>query len=98
MRAVLPQHHCRDRSLPPLKGAVVTSTKLLMVVWKACSSLAHGDIGGTLRLTDKEAVATAEGVMTVRITGSILLLFWCAGSAVAVTAAAFRLYRQRATA
>ena len=66
-------------------------------VWKACSSLAHGDIAGTVSLADREVVARIRGINMVKVTGSISLLYWCTSAAIVMASAAFRLYDLRAT-
>jgi hypothetical protein len=66
-------------------------------VWRGCSALAHGDISGTLGLPDREVVETSDGVNTVRITGSIGLLYWFTGVAALMIDRGFKLYQQNAT-
>jgi hypothetical protein len=64
--------------------------------WRACSSLAHGDIGGTLGFADREVVARFGDGNVFRFTGSIGVLFLCTRTATVMTNAGFHLYAQRA--
>jgi hypothetical protein len=68
------------------------------VVWSGCSSLAHGDITGTLGLLDKEIVERVGDVNHVRITGSISGLYWCTVASFVVIKSGFDLFRTRSTA
>ncbi|MEU8362677.1 hypothetical protein AB0C27_42340 [Nonomuraea sp. NPDC048882] len=65
------------------------------VVWSGCSALAHGDAFGTLSILDRQIVAKAGDVATIRITGSISSLFWCTVTATVMIEQGFQLYRQR---
>ena len=68
------------------------------VVWSGCSSIAHGDIGGTLGGLDKEVVGRVGDVAQVRITGSISGLYSCTVASVTVIRSGFDLYSTRSTA
>jgi hypothetical protein len=68
------------------------------VIWSGCSSLAHGDISGTLRLLDKEIVERVGDAAHVRITGSISGLSWCTVASFAIIISGFDLFRARSTA
>ncbi|MFB9961488.1 hypothetical protein [Sinosporangium siamense] len=67
------------------------------VIWSGCSSLAHGDLSGTLGLLDREIIQREKGIALARVTGSISNLYWTTVGAVAVIDHGFRLYEQRAT-
>lgn len=66
------------------------------VVWRGCSALAHGDIAGTLALVDREEVARSDGVTTVRMTGSIGVMYAFADTAATMIDRGFTLYQQAA--
>ena len=66
------------------------------VIWSGCSSIAHGDLSGTLGMLDKEIIARDRGVAYARVTGSIGGLYWTTAGAVRVIEHGFNLYAQRA--
>jgi hypothetical protein len=68
------------------------------VVWSGCSSLAHGDISGTIGLLDKEIVESVGDVNHVRITGSVGGLYWCTVASFVVINSGFDLFSARSTA
>lgn len=70
---------------------------LVDVIWSGCSSLAHGDLSGTLGLLEKEILGREKGVALAQVTGSISNLYWTTVGAVAVINHGFYLYEQRAT-
>ena len=49
----------------------VLGADLADVIWSGCSSIAHGDLTGTLGILDKQIVAREKGVAYARVTGSI---------------------------
>ncbi|MFI7596726.1 hypothetical protein [Actinoplanes sp. NPDC049681] len=71
---------------------------LAEVVWSGCSSLAHGDISGTLGLLDKEIVERVGDVNHVRITGSVSGLYLCTLASFAVINSGFDLFKARSSA
>ncbi|MFE4574612.1 hypothetical protein [Streptomyces chartreusis] len=71
---------------------------LAELVWRACSSLAHGDSTGTLAFLDREILESDGTVALAQITGSISLLFHVTHFAVRMVDRGLRLYEQRATA
>lgn len=75
----------------------VLGADLADVIWSGCSSIAHGDLSGTLGMLDKEIVARDKGVAYARVTGSISGLYWTTVGAVLMIEHGFNLYRQRAT-
>ena len=67
-----------------------------VVIWKACSSLAHGDYRGQFAYLTKEVLSEASpGVAQVQVSGNILLLTTGAHVAVGMTKTAFDLYAKR---
>ncbi|MFG3497931.1 hypothetical protein [Streptomyces sp. NPDC047928] len=68
---------------------------LAETVWSACSSLAHGDITGTLGVLPREIVAMEQSVSVVRITGGVETMHYMAFVAVAILDHGFMLYRRR---
>jgi hypothetical protein len=66
------------------------------VIWTGCSSIAHGDLSGTLGMLDREIIARVNGVAYARVTGSISGLYWTVVGTVVVIEHGFNLYRQRA--
>jgi hypothetical protein len=66
------------------------------VIWTRCSSIAHGDLSGTLGMLDREIIARINGVAYARVTGSISGLYWSVVGTVVVIERGFNLYRQRA--
>jgi len=67
-----------------------------VVIWKACSSLAHGEARGQVAYLTKEILGEASpGVAQVQVTGNILLLTAGVYAAVGMTRTAFDLYAKR---
>ncbi|MCX5216107.1 hypothetical protein OG689_44035 [Kitasatospora sp. NBC_00240] len=64
--------------------------------WKACSSLAHGDLSGTLAVLDRETARSDGKVATVQFTGSVPALVLFTMAALRMTFSAFDLYTTRA--
>ncbi|GAB1694916.1 hypothetical protein [Krasilnikovia sp. M28-CT-15] len=71
---------------------------LAEVVWSGCSSLAHGDITGTIALLDREIVERVGDIHHVRITASVSGLYWCTIASFVLINAGFDLFRTRSTA
>ncbi|MFI9116965.1 hypothetical protein [Streptomyces venezuelae] len=71
---------------------------LAELIWSACSSLAHGDIAGTLAFLDREIIESDGTIALARITGSISLLFHATFFAVQMVEHGVTLYQQRAAA
>lgn len=67
-------------------------------VWRACSSLAHGDTFGSLNFLEREVVASDERTAVIAFTGSIPLLAQGTLLAVKMLERGFHLFRERATA
>ena len=68
-----------------------------LVIWRACSALAHGDYRGTMGYTAREAhPGPTPGIALAQVTGSVPLL--TIGSLVAIQTmkVALRLYGKRA--
>ncbi|MFB7124287.1 hypothetical protein [Kitasatospora sp. NPDC056273] len=68
------------------------------LVWSACSSLAHGDLHGTLTVLDRETMATDGDVSWIRFTGSTKAALVITKMAIDMTESAFALYTTRARA
>ncbi|MFJ7913069.1 hypothetical protein [Kitasatospora sp. NPDC096204] len=66
--------------------------------WSACSSLAHGDLHGTLAVLTREAMATDGDVSWIRFTGSTKAALVITGMAIDMAESAFALYTTRARA
>jgi hypothetical protein len=75
----------------------VLGADLADIIWTGCSSMAHGDLSGTLAMLDKEILARDKGVAYALVTGSISGLYWSTAGAVLMTDQGFNLYRRRAT-
>lgn len=67
------------------------------VIWSSCSSLAHGDISGTLGLLEREIHTKAQDVAVARVTGSAGGLYWTTFGTVSMVSHGFQLYKDRAT-
>lgn len=67
------------------------------VVWSSCSSLAHGDIYGTLSILERTVVDTRARVNLTQITSSPKVLFWATDRTVAMMRRGFDLFEERST-
>ncbi|MEV0478291.1 hypothetical protein, partial [Streptomyces prunicolor] len=67
------------------------------VVWSSCSSLAHGDMHGTLSVLERNIVDTQGRVNLTQITSSPKVLFWATDRTVAMLQRGFDLFEERAT-
>ncbi|MFE6480943.1 hypothetical protein [Streptomyces rochei] len=66
-------------------------------VWSSCSSLAHGDVYGTLSILERSVVGTQGRVNLMQITSSPKVLFWATDRTVAMMRRGFDLFKERAT-
>ena len=67
-----------------------------VVIWKACSSLAHGEVRGQLAYLTKEILGEpSPGVAQARVTANVLLLTAGVHAAVGMTKTAFDLYAKQ---
>ncbi|MBZ6256821.1 hypothetical protein KVH22_14885 [Streptomyces olivaceus] len=66
-------------------------------VWSSCSSLAHGDMYGTLSVLERNIVGTHGRVSLAQITSSPKVLFWATDRTVAMLRRGFELFQERAT-
>lgn len=66
-------------------------------VWSSCSSLAHGDLYGTLSVLERNIVGTQRLVNLAQVTSSPMVLFWAADRTVAMMRRGFGLFEERAT-
>lgn len=68
-----------------------------LVVWKACSALAHGDLRGTLGYTSVDVVGEqSPGIALAQVTGNVTLLTTGSLMAVETMRVALKLYGKRA--
>lgn len=68
-----------------------------LVIWRACSALAHGDFRGTLAYTAKEVQpGQTPGLALAQVTGSVPLLTQGSLVAIQTMKVALRLYGKRA--
>jgi hypothetical protein len=71
--------------------------KAAEAIWKACSSLAHGDLRGAIAHLRHEFVdGDTRGMVTSRVTPNVDLMATVTLMAVETTGRAFDLYRRRA--
>ncbi|MET9965098.1 hypothetical protein ABZZ80_03995 [Streptomyces sp. NPDC006356] len=66
------------------------------IVWSGCSSLAHGDVYGTLSILELNVVSTQGGVNLTQITSSPKVLLWATDLTVAMMQRGFDLFKTRA--
>lgn len=67
-----------------------------VVIWKACSSLAHGEVRGQIAYLSKEVLGeVSPGVAMARVTANVLLLTTGVHAAVAMTRTALDLHAKR---
>jgi hypothetical protein len=77
-------------------GHLPVGPAVTVVIWKACSSLAHGEARGQLIYLTKEVVGQSSfGVALARVTSIVLLLTTGVGAATAMTKIALDLYAKR---
>jgi hypothetical protein len=77
-------------------GHLPVGPAVTVVIWKACSSLAHGEARGQLIYLTKEVVGqSSPGVALARVTSNVLLLTTGVGAATAMTKIALDLYAKR---
>lgn len=76
----------------PGTGAVVCES-----IWRACSSLAHGDSLGSLNFLEREVIESDGRVALLQFTGSIPLLAQATFVAVKMLERAFEVFEERAT-
>ncbi|WUK64991.1 hypothetical protein OHA75_20375 [Streptomyces coelicoflavus] len=65
-------------------------------VWSSCSSLAHGDVYGTLSVLERNIVDTQGRVHLTQVTSSPMVLFWATDRTVAMMQRGFDLFKERA--
>ena len=67
-----------------------------VVLWKACSSLAHGEVRGQINYLTKEVLGeSAPGVALTKVTGNVLLLNTGVLVSMGITKTALDLYAKR---
>ncbi|MFF4427129.1 hypothetical protein ACFY04_41395 [Streptomyces sp. NPDC001549] len=69
--------------------------QLILTFWGACSSLAHGDINGTLGLLRYEIVSQDDETALTRVTGNFSMLRYTAQAGIHLVDRALNLYAQR---
>ncbi|MEU3420087.1 hypothetical protein AB0F39_16340 [Streptomyces murinus] len=67
------------------------------LVWSACSSLAHGDVHGTLSILEREVVRTEGGTSLTRLSSDPKILFWATDRTIGMLHLGFRLFQERST-
>ncbi|AZQ36594.1 hypothetical protein EJ357_26745 [Streptomyces cyaneochromogenes] len=67
------------------------------IVWSSCSSLAHGDIYGTLSILERNMVVTQGRMNLAQVTSSPKVLFWATDRSVAMMQRGFDLFKERIT-
>lgn len=67
------------------------------IAWSGCSSLAHGDVYGTLSILERNVIHTQGRVNLTQITSSPRVLWWATDLAVAMMRRSFDLFKERAT-
>ncbi|MFD5890573.1 hypothetical protein ACFWHQ_32005 [Streptomyces sp. NPDC060334] len=72
--------------------------ELVLTFWSACSSLAHGDVHGTLGLLHRETVAEHGDVALGRFTGNVSMLRHTTEAGIHLLDRALDLYSQRGAA
>jgi hypothetical protein len=73
-------------------GHIASGPAVAVVIWKACSSLAHGEVRGLFAYLSKEAVGeSSPGVALAQVTGNVLLLDTGVRVAIGTMRAAFDL-------
>ncbi|MFF6837033.1 hypothetical protein ACFY84_35395 [Streptomyces sp. NPDC012438] len=70
--------------------------ELILTLWSACSSLAHGDINGTFGLLRHEIVSQDDETALTRVTGNFSMLRYTTQAGVHLIDRALALYTQRA--
>ncbi len=80
-------------------GHIASGPAVAVVIWKACSSLAHGEVRGLLAYLPKEVVGeSSPGVALAQVTGNVLLLDTGVRVAIGTMRAALDLYVKRSRA
>lgn len=70
--------------------------KMPLLIWRACSAVAHGDVWATINVTQREDVGGApDGMVHNRVTVNVGNLHQMTAVTVAITKAAWALYDQR---
>jgi hypothetical protein len=78
-------------------GCTPVSGKTAVVIWKACSAIAHGELRGLIAYLSNEPLGEiAPGIQLNRVTGNIDLLVTGGLAAIATTKVALGLYAKRA--
>ncbi|WP_158718023.1 hypothetical protein [Streptomyces sp. NRRL F-2664] len=72
------------------------SGQLILTLWSACSSLAHGDINGTFGLLGHEIVSQDDQTALARITGNCSMLRYTTQAGIHLIDQALTLYTRRA--
>jgi hypothetical protein len=73
--------------------------KLPLLIWKACSAVAHGDLWATINITQREPMNEApDGIVHNRVSVNVTGLHHMTAITIAITKAGWRLYDQRSRA
>ncbi|NUK23491.1 hypothetical protein [Streptomyces lunaelactis] len=104
LAAGTPADRVREALAPPQYTEIVRQAgeysglgDVVEAIWSVCSSLAHGDLTGTVGLLQREIVATEGNVSLTKITGAFSTLHHMTRGAVHVLDHGFALYHKRAT-
>jgi hypothetical protein len=65
------------------------------LVWSTCSSLAHGDVHGTLSILEREVVRTEAGTALTRLSSDPKILYWASDRTIGMLHLGFRLFKER---
>jgi hypothetical protein len=77
---------------------VASGPSVAVVIWKACSSLAHGEIRGPLAYLTREVLGeSSPGVALAQVTSNVLLLDAGVGAAIGTMKAALNFYTKRSS-
>jgi hypothetical protein len=79
-------------------GQVASGPAVVVVIWKACSSLAHGEVRGQLVYLTRDVLGeSSPGVALTRVTSNVLLLDAGVGLAIGTTKAALSFFTKRSS-
>lgn len=71
------------------------TANLPLLIWKACSAVAHGDLWATVNVTELERLDEVEGMVGNRVSASVRTLSFMAALTVRLTETAWSLYDRR---
>ncbi len=71
------------------------TANLPLLIWKACSAVAHGDLWATINVTELERLDEVGGMVGNRVSASVRTLSFMAALTVGLTETAWSLYDRR---